>query len=148
MRINAYRSQVGQVLPEQMPFEGTIFENITFGNKDITLDTVNRIIKEIGLQEFVRTRPKGIDSPIFPQGQRIPHTVSKRILLARAIVHNPKILILKDALEHFEAKEARNLMEYLAHPDKPWLLIVSGQNENWKKVCNKHLRLNNGSFTL
>lgn len=148
MRINAYRSQVGQVLPEQMPFEGTIFENITFGNKDITLDTVNHVIKEIGLQDFVRKKSKGIDSPIFPQGQRIPHTVSKRILLARAIVHNPKILILKDALEHFEAKEALRLMEYLAHPDRPWLLIVSGQNENWKKVCNKHLRLNNGNFTL
>lgn len=147
MQINAYRSQVGQVLPEQMPFEGTIFENITFGNKDITLDTVNHIIKEIGLQEFVRKKPKGLDSPIFPQGQRIPHTVSKRILLARAIVHNPKILILKDALEHFEVQEARRLMEYLAHPDRPWLLIVSGQNENWKKVCNKHLSLINGRFT-
>ncbi|WP_010228469.1 peptidase domain-containing ABC transporter [Gillisia marina] len=148
MRTNAYRSQVGQVLPEQMPFEGTIFENITFGNKAITPDTVNRIVKEVGLQEFVRKMPNGIDSPIFPQGQRIPHTVSKRILLARAIVHDPKILILKDALEHFEVQEAKRLMEYLAHPDRPWLLIASGKNENWKKVCNKHLRLNNGSFTL
>jgi len=147
MQISAYRSQVGQVLPEQMPFEGTIFENITFGNKEITLDTVNHIIREIGLQEFVRKKPKGIDSPIFAQGQRIPHTVSKRILLARAIVHNPKILILKDALEHFEAQEAERLMEYLAHPDRPWLLIVSGQNENWKKVCNKHFKLINGRFT-
>jgi len=146
MNINAYRSQVGQVLPEQMPFEGTILENITFGNKDIALDTVNHIIKEMGLQEFVRKKPKGIDSQIFPQGQRIPHTVSKRILLARAIVHNPKILILKDALEHFEVAEAGRLMEYLAHPDRPWLLIVSGQNENWKKVCNKHLRLINGTL--
>lgn len=148
MRINAYRSKIGQVLPEQMPFEGTIFENITFGNKDITLDTVNRIVKEVGLQEFVRNKPKGIDSPIFPQGQRIPHTVSKRILLARAIVQNPKILILKDALEHFEVLEAQRMMNYLAHPDRPWLLITSSQNKNWKNVCNKNLQLKNGSFTL
>ena len=147
MKINEYRSQVGQVLPEQMPFEGTIFENITFGNKDITTDAVNRVIKEIGLQEFVRKKPKGIDSSIFPQGQGIPHTVSKRILLARAIVHNPKILLLKDALEHFEEQEAQDLMNYLAHPDRPWLLIATGQNRNWEKVCNKHLRLYKGSFT-
>jgi ABC-type bacteriocin/lantibiotic exporter with double-glycine peptidase domain len=147
MKINAYRSQVGQVLPEQMPFEGTISENITFGNKDITPDAVNRVIKEIGLQEFVRKQPKGIDSPIFPQGQRIPHSISKRILLARAIVHNPKILLLKDALELFEEQEAQDLMVYLAHPDRPWLLIASGQNKNWEKVCNKHLRLNKGSLT-
>lgn len=148
MRINAYRSQIGQVLPEQMPFEGTIFENITFGNKEITQDTVNRIIKEVGLQEFVRNKPKGLDSSIFPQGQRIPHTVSKRILIARAIVQNPKILILKDALEHFEVLEAQRMMNYLAHPDRPWLLITSSQNKNWKDVCNKHLQLKNGSFTI
>jgi ABC-type bacteriocin/lantibiotic exporter with double-glycine peptidase domain len=148
MRINAYRSHVGQVIPEQMPFEGTILENITFGNKDIPIDTVNRVIKDIGLQKFVRSQAKGIDSPIFSQGQSIPHTVSKRLLLARSIVHDPKILLLKDALEHFEPQEARDLMEYLAHRDRPWLLIASGQNEDWKSVCNKTLNLNQDPFTL
>lgn len=146
MRINAYRSQVGQVLPEQMPLEGTIFENITFGNNSISPESVNQVIKNVGLQEFVRKMPKGIDSAIFPQGQRIPHTVSKRILLARAIVHNPKILLLKDALENFEEQEAQELMDYLAHPDRPWLLIAAGQNKNWERVCNKNLRLHKGSF--
>ena len=146
MRINAYRSQVGQVLPEQMPLEGTIFENITFGNNNISPETVNQVIKNVGLQEFVRTMPKGIDSAISPQGLSIPHTVSKRILLARAIVHNPKILLLKDALENFEEQEAQELMDYLAHPDRPWLLIAAGQNKSWERVCNKLLKLQKGSF--
>lgn len=144
MDINAYRSQVGQVLPEQMPFEGTILENITFGNKAIPIHTVNQIVKDIGLQEYVRKQAKGINNPILSQGQSLPHTISKRILLARAIVHEPKILLLKDALDHFEPDEARRLMEYLAHSEKPWLLIASGQNEDWKAICNKklHLELN------
>jgi len=141
MNINAYRSQVGQVLPEQMPFEGTILENITFGNKAIAIDTVNQIVQDIGLQEYVRKQAKGINTSILSQGQSLPHTISKRILLARAIVHEPKILLLKDALEHFEPDEARRLMMYLADPQKPWLLIASGQNEDWKTICNKKLRL-------
>ena len=139
MNINAYRSHVGQVLPEQFPFEGTILENITFGNKAIAIDTVNQVVKDVGLQEFVRKQSKGINSEILSQGQSLPHTVCKRVLLARAIVHEPKILLLKDALEHFEPTEAKRLMNYLASPEKPWLLIVSGKNEDWKTVCNKNI---------
>lgn len=141
MNINSYRSQVGQVLPEQMPFEGTILENITFGNKDISIDRLNKTIKDVGLQPFVRKQPKGIHSALLSQGQSLPHTVSKRILLARAIVHQPKILLLKDALEHFEPAEAIRLMEFLVDSDRPWLLIVSGHNENWKQFSNKTLLL-------
>ena len=141
MNVNEYRSHVGQVLPEQMPFEGTLLENITFGNKETSIDTVNKIVKDVGLQEFVRKQAKGINSEILSQGQDLPHTVSKKLLLARAIVHEPKILLLKDALEHFEPIEAKRLMNYLTSPEKSWLLIVAEKNEEWKTVCNKNLSL-------
>jgi len=141
MNINAYRSNVGQVLPEQFPFEGTILENITFGNKTIAMDTINQIVKDVGLQDYIRKQSKGLNSEILSQGQSLPHTVSKRLLLARAIVHEPKILLFKDTLEHFEPTEAKRLMKYLASPEKSWLLIVSGKNEDWKTVCNKNIRL-------
>lgn len=146
MKLNAYRSQVGQVLPDQMPFEGSIYENITFGNKAISREAIDRVVKDLGLQEFVRNKTKGLQSNIFPQGQKIPHTISKKILIARAIVHNPKILLLKDALEHFEEEEAKKLMAYLAHPDKPWLLIVSGKNKDWELFCNKQIILHKNNF--
>ena len=78
---------------------------------------------------------------IFSEGQKIPHTVSKRLLIARAIVHNPKILILKDALEHFEDHEAQELIRFLSDPNRGWLLIVSGKHTDWEDVCNKQLSL-------
>lgn len=146
MRINSYRSQVGQVLPNQMPFEGTIHENITFGNPDISMEKIYTVIKTVGLEDFVRKQPKGIQSFILSQGQKIPHAVSKRILLARAIVHDPKILLLKDAIEYFDEKEAAQIMEFLTHPDRSWLLIVSSQNKNWKKYCTKNISLHNGKI--
>ena len=141
MHMNTYRSQIGQVLPEQMPFEGSILENITLGNTNITIDKVNQTIRDVGLLEFVRKQPRGIEDFIFSEGQKIPHTVSKRLLIARAIVHNPKILILKDALEHFEDHEAQELIQFLSDPNRDWLLIVSGKHTDWEDVCNKQLSL-------
>lgn len=143
---NAYRSKIGQVLPEQTPFEGTILENITFANPDVTQEHLNTIIKIVGLQEFVRQQPNGLHTMIFPEGQQIPHTISKRILLARAIVHEPKVVLLKDALEHFESAEARDIMDYLTHPDRPWALVVASNNKDWQSMCPRYVKLEGGKI--
>ncbi|KGO06437.1 peptidase domain-containing ABC transporter [Dokdonia donghaensis] len=146
LRPNAYRSQIGQVLPEQNPFEGTILENITFGNKEISQERLNEVIKIVGLQDFVRQQTNGLRTMLFPEGQQIPHTISKRILLARAIVHEPRVLLIKDALEHFESTEARAIMDYLIHPDRPWALAVSSNNKDWQTLCTRYIKLENGKI--
>ncbi len=144
MHPNSFRSKIGQVLPEQTPFEGSILENISFGNEEIPLERVNEVVKIFGLQTFVRQQVKGLHSTLFPEGQQIPHTISKRIVLARAIVHKPRILLLKDALEHFDASEARILMDYLVHPDRPWVLIVASNNKDWQVACSQYIKLEEG----
>lgn len=146
MRPNAYRSKIGQVLPEQTPFEGTIKENISFGNDHISSERMSEVLQITGLQNFVRKQVNGIQTTIFPEGQEIPHTISKRLLLARAIVHEPKVLLLKDALEHFDADEARAIMEYLASPERPWALIVASGNKDWRTPCKRHIHLELGSI--
>lgn len=146
MRPNAYRSKIGQVLPEQSPFEGTILENIGFGNPEVTPERMSEVLRITGLQDFVRKQVNGLQTIIFPEGQEIPHTISKRLLLARAIVHEPKVLLLKDALEHFDAEEARKIMDYLSNPERPWALVVASSNKDWKAVCQRHIKLELGSI--
>ena len=141
------RSHMGQVLPEQMPFEGTILENITFGAKDIPMERVMSVIRAMGLQDFVREKKNGVNDILLSQGQRIPHTVSKKILLARAVVHMPQILILKNALEHFDLQEAERIMTYLCHADQPWMLVVSSPLEQWKNHTNRTLTIEDGTLT-
>tara|TARA_R100001369_G_scaffold20091_2_gene36844 strand:+ start:27706 stop:29370 length:1665 start_codon:yes stop_codon:yes gene_type:complete len=147
INFNEYRSNVGQVLPEQNPFEGTILENITFGNNDISVEEVNKITNIVGLTQFIKRQPYGLATKIFPEGQEIPHTVSKQILLARAIVHKPKLLMLKDALEHFDHDLAKSIIQFLSHPERPWALIVSSSNKDWIPVCNKIMNLGDSSIT-
>lgn len=144
---NKYRANVGQVLPAQLPFEGTILENITFNRDDISQEHLHQVLKHIGLDVFIKTQPNGINTLIFPEGQQIPFTVSKRIVLARAIIHNPKLLLLKDPLEHFEATEAAQIIKYLTAPERPWALLVSSRNPEWKKHCNQTIKISEGTIT-
>ena len=141
---NAYRAQIGQILPGQTPFEGSILENIIFDKKDINMERLNEVLNELGLVDFIKQQPNGIHSIINPEGQKIPITISKRILMARAILHDPKLLILKDPLEYFDDVEAERIIKYLAAPEREWALVVSSNNPIWKQNCGRTILLNDG----
>ncbi len=143
---NKYRSSIGQVIPGQDPFEGSIIENITFGNKEVSNEYLREVLENLGLLPFIKEQPNGIQTMLYPEGQQIPYTVTKRIVLARAIINKPKLLLLKDPLDYFDASEAKQIIEYLTSPDKTWALVVSSRNSYWKKVADKRLKLNDGTI--
>ncbi len=142
--LSDYRSNVGQILPEQTPFEGSILENITLRNTKITTQRLNEVLKITGLLKFIREQPNGIQTIIYPEGQQIPYIISKRIVLARAIVHDPKLLLLKDPLEHFDPEEAIQIIKYITAPERNWALFIISPNVLWKQCCTKTMTLNKG----
>ncbi len=143
---NKYRASMGQLLPEQRPFEGTVLDNITLGNTAISSDRLNIVLKNIGLLSFVKKQPKGLQTMLYSEGKQIPYTIAQRVLLARAIIHKPKLLLLKDPLEYFEPKEATKIMEYLTQDTQPWAIVLSTQNALWENYCNKKLLLDLGTI--
>ena len=143
---NNYRAKVGQALSEETPFEGTILENITFGHPDIDEKEVWWAINNIGLADFIKRQPNGLQSMINPEGKRLSDTVSRKLVLARSIVTKPLLLLLKDPLDHFELKERARIMNFLAAPEHPWSLIVSSQYSEWKNLNLNVLELSNGKI--
>lgn len=143
---NKYRSRIGQVLPEQDPFEGTILDNITFGDPKISIDRVNEVLHSLGLLPFIKQQINGLQTVLYPEGQQIPYTIAKRIVLARAIVHKPELLLLKDPLDHLDASEAKGIIDYLTDATQPWTIIVSSRNPLWRKHCTRTIKLDQGTL--
>ena len=83
---------------------------------------------------------------LYPEGKQISFSIAKKIVLARSIVNKPKLLILKEPLEHFEADKAEKIMKFLSDKDRPWTLLVVSQNKNWVKNCSKVYTLVNGEL--
>jgi ABC-type bacteriocin/lantibiotic exporter with double-glycine peptidase domain len=146
INLNYYRSHLGLSLADETPFEGTIRENITFGNKEVTDDELFLAAKQVGLMSFIKESPQGLDTMLYPEGKRTSFTVVKRIVLARAIVSKPRLLILEDPLEHFEAKEATDIINFLTDALNPWALIVVSTNNAWAKLCTQVITLKNGEI--
>ena len=146
INLNHYRSHLGLSLADETPFEGTIRENITFGNSDISDEQLMWAMENVGLNQFVKESPQGLNTVLYPEGKQISFTVAKKIVLARAIVSKPKVLILEDPLEHFEPEEVDKIIAFLTNAANPWALVVVSMSNDWSKSCTQVVTLKKGEI--
>ena len=146
INLNHYRSHLGLSLADETPFEGTIRENITFGNSDISDEQLLWAIEKVGLSQFIKESPQGLNTILYPEGKQISFTVAKKIVLARAIVDKPKILILEDPLEHFEPEEVNKIISFLTDASNPWALVVVSISNDWSQSCTQVITLKKGEI--
>ena len=144
IQINDYRANLGLSLSEETPFKGTIRENITFGDSSITDSEIYSIFTIVGLTDFLKNQPNGLDTYLKPEGKLIGYTIAKKIILARAIIKKPKLLILEDPLDQFEKNEAKTIIDFITKPQQEWSLIIVSSNDSWELKCTKKITLKKG----
>lgn len=146
LQVNFYRSQLGLSLSDETPFEGSIRENLTFGNPNISDRKIHDVLKIIGLTTFLKEQPDGLSTILYPDGKQMSFTLSKKIVLARAILKEPKVLILEDALDKFNQEETSSIINYLSHKDRKWALIVVSSSDAWLNKCSEVIILEKGKI--
>lgn len=144
LQINHYRAQLGLSLSDEAPFEGTLKENLTFGDPTINEGSIREVLDALGLQEFVKQQAYGLETVINPEGQHISYSVTKKLILARALLHQPKCLILEDPLDIFTNGETESIIDYLCAPEHPWSVVVVSNNTYWDGKCHQYIELDEG----
>ena len=91
------RRQMGMVLQDTFLFSGTIADNIRFGRPDATDDEVAAAAQAVNADEFIRRLPEGYATPIMERGSNLSQGQKQLIAFARAIIADPRILILDEA---------------------------------------------------
>ncbi|AWX44129.1 Energy-coupling factor transporter ATP-binding protein EcfA1 [Flagellimonas maritima] len=142
--LNHYRSQIGQSLKEETPFEGTLLENITYNDPSISKEDIIWVLEATGLQQIVKDMEDGLDTIIYPEGKQISYTFAKKIVLARSLVKKPKLLVLRDPLDQFDHDEVERIMDFLTDPIHPWSLVIVSNDKNWISKCGRVVTIENG----
>jgi ATP-binding cassette subfamily B protein len=109
--LRAYRSQIGIVLQEPFLFHGTISENIKYGNPEASFEEVIAAAKAANAHDFILSKPDGYDTLTGERGSRLSGGEKQRISIARAILHNPRILILDEATSSVDVETERSIQE-------------------------------------
>jgi ATP-binding cassette subfamily B protein len=113
INIQNLRQQFGIVLQDSFLFTGTIESNVRLGSPGIDRSTVENAIDEIGLGEFVRALPEGVDTNVNERGSTLSVGQRQLICFARALAHNPRFLILDEATSSVDTKTELQIREAL-----------------------------------
>lgn len=129
LKLSSLRSVIGGCLVDEELFEGTLLENIAIGREGATFENVKWAIKGVGLEEFVRRLPKGYDTKLEPLGRKLPRSIVLRILIARAIVDKPKLLLLEYAVEYLDPADRRQIIDFVTDKSNNWTLIAISNDD-------------------
>ena len=105
------RRQIGVVLQEPYLFSGTIAENIAYAHPDATMEDIITAAKAANAHEFIVKFPDGYDSEVGERGGRLSGGERQRISIARAILHNPRILILDEATSSVDVETEKKIQQ-------------------------------------
>ena len=148
INLNQYRSQIGSIVHNETPFEGTIFDNITFRDTTFLDEDLKWAINSTQLSSFIKTLPNGLETKIFPEGRQLSSSNAQKILLARSIIHKPKILFYEDPTDTMDEKVANEIIDFITSEKNNWTIIVSSKNSYWKTKCSREITMQNGQIIL
>lgn len=140
------RSLIGDSLSDEDVFTGTVLENIAVGRDWITEPEIMEACRVTGLMERLSYLPDGLLTKLDPQGARLPKSLLKRIVQARAIAGHPRMILLEDSLQDWDPKEREQLLGWITAPERPWTLLVVS-NDPWvQQRCARTLLLRDGKL--
>jgi ATP-binding cassette subfamily B protein len=114
LEIDALRSAVGVVLQEPFLFRGTIYANITYGRREASPEDVLAASKAANAHKFIMRHPLGYDTYIGERGAGLSGGEKQRISIARAILYDPKVLVLDEATSNVDTESEVLIQEALA----------------------------------
>jgi len=143
---DAYKAKSGTLIQGESLFDGTIRDNILYGNENIDNNDLKWALDNVCLTEFLRTFPDGLETHIHPGGRQLSGSDVQKILLARSIVHRPKILILEEPTANMDDDTSRKIIEFLRSPENNWTLIVASKNSCWQNKGIRTIEIEGGKI--
>lgn len=139
-----WRDGIAVFFAQEELFNGTLLENLTLGNQDKSLDEVNETCKLVGLLPFIQSKVDGYHILVDSQGQKLPHSVIQKILLARCLLRKPLILMMENGWEAIETEYRQHIVNKLIS-DKSFSLIAISDLPELVSACDRsiHIAKNN-----
>lgn len=142
--LHSIRKQVGVFSNSQEIFHGTIWENITLGRTNISATEVTELALKLGIEDFLKKLPLGYETLIDPMGRRLSSTMTKNILMLRALAGNPSLLLLDEPWIGYEDAIQKKIQHSLLHDFKNTTILIATNHPDFANQCLQNIYMEGG----
>lgn len=140
MRLDSLREHVALVKGIEV-IEGSVADNVRMGRDHISQVDVRTALQRVGLLETILALPDGLDTMLWTGGAPLSLGQANRLMVARAIVGQPRLLILDEALDHMDADIRDTVLPAILGPDARWTLVVISHSQEVAAICDRVFEL-------
>lgn len=128
--LESLRSNTGILLSYQDIFKGTLLENLTMGNPQLSMDEITNMAQMCGLMNFIKSVPEGYDMILDPAGKRLPKVIVQKILLIRALLGRERMILLEEPTRFMDQPYKKQVLDYIrSHQDITVILSTNDADE-------------------
>ncbi len=138
------RRNIGVVLQDTFLFNGTIYENIAYAKPDATTEDVIRAAMAAHAHDFIMKKPDGYDTEVGERGNKLSGGEKQRISIARAILRDPRILILDEATSSLDTETEKKIQEALRNLTRGRTTIAIAHRLSTLRNCDRLLVIEDG----
>lgn len=122
-------------------FAGTVRDNVRVGGTGFDDAEMMRVLDAVGLLEELRQMPEGLDTELSTDGRPLSQVQLTRLMIARAILRRPRVLLVDRVLEDFDQAARARIGDILFAPEAPWTVIVVSDREDVLARCSRCIDL-------
>lgn len=144
-KLDSLRMQTGIFLSQQDIFQGTLLENVTMGNAAISPQHIIKLAEKIGLKAFFAQLTDGLNTQIDPGGKKLSRNIVQKILLLRALVNHPRLVLLEEPFDGISEAAKNGVINYLLTETPSQTILISCNSEEFAAKCDKVIYLEKGT---
>lgn len=145
---DAFRARVGYVPQETFLFRDTIRRNVTLGKEDVTDDAVLAALRQAGAAGFVDSHPDGLDRTVGERGGQLSGGQRQRIALARALLGQPRLLVLDEATAALDPETEEEICETLAGMTPEVTILAITHTDRLKRYADLTVTVGGGTARI
>lgn len=146
IEVGSYRNLVSIVEQDVFLFDGTIADNIAYGRRDATMEEIVRAADAAQVSEFVRRQPNGFETVIGERGVHLSGGQRQRLAIARALLADPRILIMDEATSDLDGEGERLIQESLRSLMKGRTVLVIAHRLSTVASADRIVMLDHGEI--
>lgn len=139
------RDLIGDTMSKDSIFKGSFLDNLTMGNP-IPMDQVLKVIKITSLDGFLDRLENGFDTDLVPEGKSLNRSTKSKILVARCLLKNPKIIMLDENIDFIREYDKKIILDYIFSDEHNWTIISVNYNITHPKYFDMIYCFKDGSI--